>query len=342
MFSLTQFPLSAATRTVSVPDVDEAVDSVTSWWNDPTTRDIFVTRPLWILLILIIALVLHLVVRRIITKAANNAINSPGGALPLRRRAGAAKPDTAHSRSQEQRRQQRILTLANVGRSAAAIVIWVWAVLAVLDQIGVNVAPLVASAGVVGVALGFGAQSLVKDFLSGIFMLLENQYGVGDVIAVNDIEGTVEHVTMRITTVRDIDGTLWYVRNGDIDLLGNQSDVYSVARLEIPVSIQADPEQAASVVEAAMQDAVTRPEIADKLVGEATMLGISKFDPECATLRVMVNTLPGEQWGVSRFMTAVILEALHTHGVPLPGTEPTYIRHLDHTPGGESTDADQQ
>ena len=72
------------------------------------------------------------------------------------------------------------------------------------------------------------------------------------------------------------------------------------------------------------------------------MLGISKFDPECATLRVMVNTLPGEQWGVSRFMTAVILEALHTHGVPLPGTEPTYIRHLDRTPGGENTDADQQ
>ena len=147
---------------------------------------------------------------------------------------------------------------------------------------------------------------------------------------------------MRITTVRDIDGTLWYVRNGNIDLLGNQSDVFSVARLEIPVSIQADPEQAASVVEAAMQDAVTRPEIKDKLVGEATMLGISKFDPECATLRVMVNTLPGEQWGVSRFMTAVILEALHTHGVPLPGTEPTYIRHLDRTPGGENTDADQQ
>mgnify|MGYP002651783288 CR=1 FL=1 len=108
--------------------------------------------------------------------------------------------------------------------------IWVWAALAVLSEIGVNVAPLIASAGVLGVAIGFGAQSLVKDFLSGIFMLLENQYGVGDTISVNGVEGTVEEMTLRVTTLRDIDGTLWYVRNGEIIRVGNMSQDHAVAR----------------------------------------------------------------------------------------------------------------
>lgn len=325
-----------ATNTISetlneVPDVNEAVDSVSNWWNDPATRDMLITRPLWILVIVIIAMVLHFLARRIINKAAQNAIKTSGTTIPLRRR-NQQSQDTQQSRSQEQRRQARILTLANVGRSAAGIVIWVWASLAILDQIGVNVAPLVASAGVVGVALGFGAQSLVKDFLSGIFMLLENQYGVGDVIAVNGVEGTVEHMTMRITTIRDIDGTLWYVRNGDIDLLGNQTDEYSIARLEVPVSIQTDPDQAAEVIACAANEAVTHDKIKDLVLDPPELLGVSKFTPEQVSFRVCVNTLPGDQWTVSRYMQQVMIDALHDAGVKLPGTEPMYIHPHANTP----------
>ena len=221
---------------------NDAVNDLEEWINDPQTRNLFVERPLWILLIIVIAIVLQMVLNRIINRAAQRSIANPGGTIALRR--GEQDDDSPQARSQEQRRQARIKTLANVGRSAVAIIIWVWAAMAVLDQLGVNVAPLVASAGVVGVALGFGAQSLVKDFLSGMFMLIENQYGVGDAVQIGDISGTVEHMTMRITTVRDIDGTLWYIRNGDIDQVGNQSDVYSVARLEVPISLASDPSDA--------------------------------------------------------------------------------------------------
>lgn len=293
------------------------------WLSDQQTRELFIERPLWILLILAIAIVLQAVLNRVITKWAKRAIDNPGGTIGLRR--AETEDGSPQARSQEQRRQARIRTLANVGRSAVAIVIWVWAAMAVLDQLGVNVAPLVASAGVVGVALGFGAQSLVKDFLSGMFMLVENQYGVGDNVQIGDISGTVEHMTMRITTVRDIDGTLWYIRNGDIDKVGNQSDVYSVARLEIPLSLFTDPAQAGKIIEAACAAGVKDPAISDSIIGAPEVLGMSAFNDDYLTYRVTVTTMPGAQWKVTRFLNEQVLEALQAAGAILPGG---HVRNL--------------
>ena len=190
--------------------VDEAVTGVSNWWNDPATHELVVERPLKILLILIVALLLNWLARKVINRATRHGIERTPFIAPT-------VEDTPQYRAQEARRQQRMKTLGNVGRSVAAIVIWTWAILAVLDQLGVNVAPLIASAGVVGVAIGFGAQSLVKDFFSGMFILIENQFGVGDTIQVGDIVGEVEEMSLRITTLRDIDGALWHIRNGDIE-----------------------------------------------------------------------------------------------------------------------------
>lgn len=305
--------------------VTEAVSGLSAWWNDPDTQQNFVTRPFWILVIILVACLAQWGTHRLIRRATKKAIAKPNSNGRFRR--GAAPDDSPQARSQEQRRIARFKTLSNVGRSLAAIVIWVWAIMAILDQLGINVAPLVASAGIVGVALGFGAQSLVKDFLSGMFILLENQYGVGDVIAVNDVEGTVEDMTMRITTLRDIDGTLWYIRNGDIEQVGNNSDRYSVARMEVPVSLFADPSKAANVIITAARAAAKDEHVRRDIISEPELLGVSNFSTDHLTYRVTVDTMPGAQWGVSRFMYEQILEAMQEADVRLPGSEPMLVRN---------------
>lgn len=320
----------------------EVIDSANSVWRDLTANDLLVRIPLQIALILLIAIVVQFVLSRLINKAADRSIRNPGGKLALRRHPGHV--DDKQAKAQEGRRQARIRTLSNVGRSAVAIVIWVWATLAVLDKLGVNVAPLIASAGVVGVAIGFGAQSLVKDFLSGIFMLLENQYGVGDTIAIDDVEGTVENMTLRVTTLRDIDGVLWYIRNGDIERVGNQSNTYSVARLEVPVSLTADPRHAGEVIQEAAVTSAGSERIRGSVIEDPELLGVSKFETDYMTYRVTVKTMPGDQWSVSRAMYEDILDALQKAGITLPGTQPLLVKYpregendKEQTHGGDLT-----
>lgn len=297
--------------------VNDAVDSVNSWWDNPATREWLVERPLKILMVIVIALILHWIARRLINKAAEHNIENQGRAFPMMRRKGVADT-SASQKAQDERRKQRVLTLANVGRSAAAIVIWAWAVLAILDQLGINVGPLIASAGVIGLAIGFGAQTLVKDFLSGIFMLLEDQYGVGDTIEVNGISGDVEEVTLRITTVRDIDGTLWYVRNGEILQVGNFSARYSVARVQVPIALVADPDLAAEVIERTAKESVKDNEFAADILEEPVLNGVTDFALDHMSYRVSVKTLPGRQWGVQRHLNRRILDELQEAGIPMP------------------------
>lgn len=308
----------AATQKVD-QTVDTAVNDVTAWWNDPATREMFVQRPLKILLILLVALVLDRIAARIIRQATRRGIENKSALL------GYEGGETPQARAQESRRQQRMKTLANVGRSIAAIVIWTWAVLAILDQLGVNVAPLIASAGIVGVAIGFGAQSLVKDFFSGAFILLENQYGVGDTIEVNGVTGEVEEMTLRVTTLRDIDGALWYIRNGDIDQVGNHSIRYSIARLQIPVSLMANPDKAARVIEDSALAAARDPEIAGMVMQAPEMLGPSDFNPTYVSFRLTVKTMPGSQWAVARHMNHRILKDLHAQGVVLTAMDSVLV-----------------
>lgn len=312
--------LLRAQETAPVPTVDEAVDGVSRWWNDPATQDLLIARPAKILLIILVALVLHGLANRIINRAANKTIENTTAKLRA-----TIDEDSPQARTQEARRVQRIRTLSNVGRSAAAIVIWVWAALAILDQLGVNVAPLIASAGVLGVALGFGAQSLVKDFLTGIFMLIENQYGVGDTIQVGDIVGDVEEMTLRITTIRDIDGALWHVRNGDIDQVGNHSARFSTARLQIPVSLMADPDKVSRVIEDTAIAACRDPEIRDFVMDTPAMLGPSDFNPTYVSFRLTVQTMPGQQWSVARHLNHRILAALHHEDVVLTAMDSVLV-----------------
>ena len=147
-----------------------------------------------------------------------------------------------------ERYRARAAAVAGLLISVGTFVIVAVAILFALSSIGINIAPLLASAGIAGIAIGFGAQTIVRDFLSGVFMILENQYGVGDVVTVNGITGTVEDVGLRITTVRDFDGTVWYVTNGSVTELGNRSQGWSVAVVDVPVGHGADLEHAKAVL----------------------------------------------------------------------------------------------
>ena len=250
-------PVFADATVLASASPSQAVADVTNWWADPATKEWLIERPIKIGVIIIVALILHWVSRRVINKLAKSSIEKKGtrsnpinkiglpGALSKKQKDKQEKQLRSIDKSRENRRISRIKTLATVATSAAAIVVWGWAALAILDQVGVNIAPLIASAGVLGVALGFGAQSLVKDFLSGVFMLLEDQYGIGDTIDLGDgVFGDVEEITLRITTVRDMDGALWYIRNGEILKVANHSDEFSVARIQVPVGLSNDTEKA--------------------------------------------------------------------------------------------------
>lgn len=299
------------------------VEEVTSFWERPEVQEWLITTPLRILVIVIVALILHAIVRKLIDRTATANINRSAKKPAFKRaKAETEEPDprlTAMRDAREQRRKSRVRTLAGVAKSAAAILVWAWAGLAILAEVGVNVGPVIASAGVVGLALGFGAQELVKDFLSGIFMLLEDQYGVGDIVDVGDgIVGEVEEISLRITTVRDIDGTLWYVRNGEIMRVGNLSDEYSIARIEIPVGLSNDMDAAWETILGAVREAAEDPLIKDAIIDEPSVNGLTEINPDSVTFRASVKTLPSRQWDVQRIIQSKLINLLRDRGVTLP------------------------
>ncbi|WP_395307489.1 mechanosensitive ion channel family protein [Mycobacterium sp. AMU20-3851] len=216
------------------------------------------------------------------------------------------------------RRQQRAQTIGSVLKSTVSIVLLVWVVLTILNVFGVNIAPFIASAGVVGLAIGFGAQNLVRDFVTGVFMLLEDQYGVGDTVDLGEATGEVESVGLRITTVRDIDGTLWYVRNGEIARVGNMSQDYAVARVEVPVALSVDLSRAERVALEAAEQTIKDPAVAAKVIGEPEMLGVQELSPDRVTLRMTIKTRPNAQWSVQRRLRREILKAYDEHDIDLP------------------------
>lgn len=191
--------------------------------------DVLFAKPLSILVVVVVAWVVH----RLLRRAIDRFVGSLSGDQPRTRRLQRRLRDTSVGQrlpsrvvatsSSPVRTAARAATLGAVLRSLAGFVVWVLAGLTVLGEIGINLAPLVASAGIAGVAVGFGAQSLVKDFLAGLFILIEDQFGVGDLIDLGEATGTVEAVSLRTTRLRDAEGTTWHIPNGQIVRVGNMT-----------------------------------------------------------------------------------------------------------------------
>ena len=191
-----------------------------------------------LLLFFVLRWVLHRLVDRLVKRAESGTLSAKVGRLSLG--AGRAKAPSPSELATATRRVQRAKAMGSLLKSViTGVLVAVFGTM-VLAQVGVNIAPIIASAGIVGVALGFGAQSLVKDFLTGIFMILEDQYGVGDVVDLGEAIGTVEAVSLRVTRVRDVNGTVWYVRNGEIVRVGNKSQNWARSVLDVTVAYHED------------------------------------------------------------------------------------------------------
>ncbi|MDA8436346.1 MAG: mechanosensitive ion channel family protein [Actinomycetales bacterium] len=216
------------------------------------------------------------------------------------------------------RREQRFEAIAQLLRSITTFTLVSLALLIILGQLGVNLAPLIASAGVIGVALGFGAQTLVKDFLSGIFLVLEDQFGVGDVVDLGPATGTVEEVTLRVTRIRDMSGVVWYVRNGEILRVANRSQGWTMAVVDVPIAYNEDLDRVRRIVEevgAAMDD---DPSYDGILFGTPTYAGVESVSGDAVFVRVTAKAAPDQQMSASRALREQIKLAFDRAGIRVP------------------------
>jgi small-conductance mechanosensitive channel len=284
--------------------------------GDATAADVAdaLAKPIRVIVILLVAWVL---VRATRVFTARFVKHLSGGVEKLASmRGGVALVDTGPM--SQARRTQRAETIGAVVRSVISIVIWSMAVLSVLDTLGINLAPLIAGAGIAGLALGFGAQSLVRDFLSGMFMLMEDQFGVGDVVDAGVATGTVEGVSLRTTRLRDIDGVVWHIPNGTILRIGNKSQQWSRAVVDVPVTDQADAGVATDVIREVAEAIWHDPDFASVILAEPSVLGVESLAPGRVVIRVVVRTQPQQQWRVERELRRRIKAAFDNAGIALP------------------------
>jgi small-conductance mechanosensitive channel len=213
-----------------------------------------------------------------------------------------------------ERRNPRANALGSVLSNAASVIIFGIAIVIILGDMGVNLTPILASAGVLGVAIGFGAQNLVQDFLAGIFMVLEDQYGVGDVIAVGSVTGTVEALSLRITRIRDVNGVLWHIRNGTISQAGNESQGWARAIVDFPVTYDRDIPRVRRLMTATAADMWQEPDWHGVILEKPEVWGVQELSTDEIVVRLAARTAPQRQWEVARELRQRMKIALDAAG----------------------------
>ena len=314
--------LFATELTCDLERSSETCNVVYSWTGNETLGVVaswLIGKPLTVLLIVLLGVaarwVLHRLVDRLVGRAA-------GGMMPhalTRGRLGRASEKVLVSTSPAAaRREQRAKTMGSLLKSIITGVIFAMVTIMALSEVGLDVAPLIASAGIIGVALGFGAQSLVKDFLSGIFMIFEDQYGVGDVIDAGEASGSVEAVGLRVTRLRDVNGTVWYVRNGEILRIGNMSQNWARTVLDIRVGYDEDLYRVRDILKDVAHDLWEDEDFKGKIIEEPEVWGVESLDPESVLVRVTLKTAPLEQWEIAREMRERIKARFDHEGIEIP------------------------
>jgi small conductance mechanosensitive channel len=270
-------------------------------------------------LALILRFVCHRLIDRLVDRAQGAVQPEKVGRFSRRRRSG----ELTHTQELRDlatatRRAQRAKTMGDLLKSVVTGVIVAVFGTMILSQLGVNIAPIIASAGIIGIALGFGAQSLVKDFLSGVFMIFEDQYGVGDVVDLGEATGTVEAVSLRVTRLRDLDGTVWYVPNGEILRVGNKSQNWSRAVVDVGVGYDEDIARAKRVLAEVARELWEDEEYRSVIIEQPEVTGVEALTPDAITLRVLVKTAPMEQWAIARELRQRIKARFDHEGIEIP------------------------
>jgi moderate conductance mechanosensitive channel len=304
-----------------------------------SASDWLIAKPVHILVLLVLALALRWALGKAIDRLVSRAAAESAPGFFHRVRERQQSPDRFSVGAE--RRKQRSATIGSVLRSVSTGVIFAVVATMALDVLGFNIAPLIASAGILGLAIGFGAQSLVTDFLSGIFMTIEDQYGVGDAVDLGDATGDVEAVGLRVTRVRDIDGTVWYVRNGNISRVGNMSQNWARTVLDIGVSYDEDLGRVRAVLADVAHQMWEEETDKNEILEEPKVWGVQSLDPESVVVRLVLKTAPMRQWAIARELRERIKDRFDAEGIeiPLPQRVIWHRGDGDHTRNGGPTHA---
>ena len=291
----------------SLQDAQESADEAAGWFQENWSD--WLATGLRIIFVCVVAVVLRYVIRRAITK------------LIARMNRRAEVVDSGNALRgllvNGERRKQRSEAIGSILRSVASFVILGTAALTVLSGLGINLAPLLASAGVAGVALGFGARNLVTDVLAGMFMLLEDQYGVGDRVDVGEASGVVMEIGLRVTQLRGDGGEIWYIRNGEIKRVGNLSQGWAMAMLDVQVRSGEDLEEVRAAIVAAGAE-MSKDSPWDEVLWEPVeVLGLDEVTLDSMVLRVSAKTMPDKSLGAERELRWRIKKALDARGIQI-------------------------
>jgi Small-conductance mechanosensitive channel len=240
------------------------------------------------------------------------------------------------SRTDSQENQKRIATLSQVFRYVTTVLIVIVAGLLVLGELGISIAPLLATAGVAGIAVGFGAQSLVKDYFTGFFLLLENQLRKGDVVEVAGKAGLVEEMTLRYVRLRDYDGTVHYIPHSNITTVTNRSLEFAYAVMDVGIAYRSDIDQALAVMRREATKLREDPEISSRILEDMEIAGVERWDDSAVVLRCRFKVQPLEQWGIRREFLKRLKYAFDRDGIEIPfphltlyaGQDPAAVPHL--------------
>lgn len=258
--------------------------------------------------LLVIRWVLLVMVRRIVTSVTTG----------VKKREGAADTKALDASPLARARLvQRARTIGLVLSNLITAGLSISALIAILSELGIAIGALAAGAGILGAALGFGAQSLVRDFLAGLFIVVEDQFGVGDTVDLGSASGVVESIRLRVTQVRDAEGTVWYVRNGEILRVGNQSQGWSRIILDLPLSYDADLEKAKTVLEQAAAKIAETPGVKSGLIGKAEVWGIQALAGEGIVFRMVQQVRPSRKDEITRLLRLEVKRSLDKAGIEL-------------------------
>ena len=215
-------------------------------------------------------------------------------------------------------REKQAATLGKVMRYVVRVTVWGMAFLIILKEIGVDIGPILAGVGVAGLAIGFGAQSLVKDLLAGVFVLVENQYHVGDVIRASGVAGLVERITLRATTLRDLDGRVHVIPNGAFDVVTNMTKQYSRCVLDIGVAYKEDVDEVMAVLQELGDEMAADPKYSTVITAPLEVLGVEDFGDSSVVIRMRFTTIPMQQWTVAREFRRRVKKTFDAKGIEIP------------------------
>lgn len=252
-----------------------------------------------IVILLVVGFVVYKFIKPVITKIIRRAVTA----------------DPLLSAEEEVRRED---TLIRIISGTIKIVTIIFVLLMILSEIGIDIGPLIAGAGVIGLAFGFGGQYLVKDVITGLFIIIENQYRVGDVVKIAEISGLVEDISLRVTILRDLDGTVHHIPHGQVTTVSNMAKGFARVNLNIGVSYNADIEKVKEVIDRVGNELAEDPDFKDNIIDSPKYIRINSFDDSSISLKILGETKPLAQWEIAGELRSRLKKAFDKEGIEIP------------------------